>query len=292
MEQSKTLTLPDGLRLAYRVRPAAPGARRVLVLLHGLASNLTRWSEFVEHTAVAGDWVLLRVDLRGHGASFTRGRIGMARWCQDLRHVLDAERHDAAVLVGHSLGAHLALEFAARYPARVAGLVLIDPAFKPALHGRSRQLARLRPLLWLFARLVRALNRLGLKRRAIPSRDLRALDETVRRELLQEGLSEEFVRRYSSIRTDLRYFPTAHFLQELYEMLRPLPPLESIRMPVLVLLSSGLTYTDPELTRQALATLPRLQIATIDAYHWPLTERPADVRAAIEQWLRAQFGGG
>ena len=292
MEQSKALALPDGSTLAYRIQRADTGARRLIVLLHGLASNLTRWSEFVEHTGLARDWDILRLDLRGHGASFTRGRIGMARWCKDLLDVLDAEGHGAAVLVGHSLGAHLALEFAARHPARVTGLVLIDPAFKPALHGRSRQLARLRPLLWLGVQLGRALNGLGLKRRAIPRRDLRALDETVRRELLQEGLSEEFVRRYSSIRADLRYFPTAHFVQELHEMLRPLPPLASIRMPVLVLLSSGLTYTDPELTRQALAALPRLQIATVDAYHWPLTERPADVRAVIEQWLRAQFGGG
>ena len=292
MEQSKTLLLPDGLPLAYRVRSTAPDTRRLLILLHGLASNLTRWSEFVEHSGVANEWAILRLDLRGHGASFTRGRVGMARWCQDLLNVLDAEGNDAAVLVGHSLGAHLALEFAARHPARVAGLVLIDPAFKPALHGRSRQLARLRPLLWLGVQLVRALNRLGLQRRTIPRRDLRALDETVRRELLQDGLSEEFVRRYSSIRADLRYFPTAHFIHELYEMLRPLPALEPIQMPVLVLLSSGLTYTDPELTRQALVTLPRLQIATLDAYHWPLTERPAEVRAAIEQWLRAQFGGG
>lgn len=290
MEQSKTLVLPDGLALAYRVRYAAPRAGRLIVLLHGMASNLTRWSEFVEHTALTENWDVLRLDLRGHAGSFTRGPIDMHRWCDDLARLLDAEGYAAAVLVGHSLGAHVALEFAAAQSRRVAGLVLIDPALRPALRGRLRWLARLRLVLKLGVWLARALNAMGFRRDAIPTRDLRALDETVRRELLGAGDAAGFVRRYSSIRADLRFFATAHFLQEGYEMLRPLPRLDAITGPVLVMLSSGLTYTDPERTRQTLERLSRMTIATIDAYHWPLTERPREVRAAIEQWCRSQFG--
>ena len=289
MEQSKALALPDRSVVAYRIQRTDTGARRLIVLLHGMASNLTRWSEFVEHTGLAHDWDILRLDLRGHGGSFTRGAIGMRYWCDDLARVLDAEGYAQAVLIGHSLGAHVVLEFAAVHPQRVAGLVLIDPALRPALHGKLRWLARLRVVLKLGVWLVRALNAVGIKRRSIPTRDLRMLDETVRRELLEQGDAAAFVRRYSSIGADLRYFATAHLLQEGHEMLRPLPSLAGITVPVLVLLSSGITYTDPARTRQALGQLQRVQVATIDAYHWPLTERPREVREAIEQWCHAQF---
>ena len=291
METAKSLPLVDGTTIHYRLHRCGGPGTRVIVLLHGMASNLTRWSEFVEHTTLARDWDILRLDLRGHAGSFTRGPIGMRSWCDDLARLLDAEGYARAVLVGHSLGAHVALEFAAVHPPRVAGLVLIDPALRPALRGKLRWLARLRVILKLGAWLVRALNAVGIKRRSIPVRDLRALDETVRRELLERGDAAAFVRRYSSIGADLRYFATAHFLQEGHEMLRPLPSLQAITVPVLVLLSTGLTYTDPTRTRQALGQLQRVQIATIDAYHWPLTERPREVREAIEHWCREQFDG-
>ena len=46
---ARTLRGADGVTLAYRLwRPGPP--RRLIVLLHGLASNLTRWTEFVQAT--------------------------------------------------------------------------------------------------------------------------------------------------------------------------------------------------------------------------------------------------
>ena len=98
----RTLTVPDGATIAYRLwQPGRP--RPVLVLLHGVASNMTRWSEFVARTTLKDSWDLLRLDLRGQGASLHRGRIGMAEWCADLASVLDAEGYPQAVVaVGSS----------------------------------------------------------------------------------------------------------------------------------------------------------------------------------------------
>jgi pimeloyl-ACP methyl ester carboxylesterase len=187
MEQAKIHLMPDGAALHYRIRRSGPQARGLIVLLHGMASNLTRWSEFLERTSLKSEWDFLRPDLRGHGESFVRGKIGLEIWSEDLITLLDAEGCERAVLVGHSLGAHLALYFAARFPARVQGVVMIDPVFFAALHGRLRVLATLRPLLYVAVALIRLLNALGLRRRTIPLRDLRALDEQVRAELLEAG---------------------------------------------------------------------------------------------------------
>jgi esterase len=285
LEDARTLRRPDGASIAYRVAPARAAAGPPVVLLHGLASNLSRWSEFVEQTSLVQQHDVIRVDLRGHGDSPTRGAIGLKLWADDLAALLDQEAHAQAVLVGHSLGAQVALHFAARHAQRAAGLVLIDPVFRQALRGRWRRIAKMGPLFGLAARSVRVLNALGLRRRGLPRLDLRELDRQARAALASPQAEAEFVRQYSSAWADLRSFHTAHYLQELVEMFRPVPAPARIDMPVLVLLSDGGTFADPRLTQQLINDFPRAQTVKIDCQHWPLTERPVDVRQAIEAWI-------
>lgn len=279
---------PDGVRIGYRIeRPPADGTapRHAVLLLHGLASNLTRWSEFVDRTALRRDCVLIAPDLRGHERSPTRGRVGHDLWCDDLAALLDAEGIGPAVLVGHSLGAQVALQMAARHGGRVAALVLVDPVFGDALHGRHRWFAAARPLFVAAAAVVRALNALGLRRASLPSLDLQQLDREAREALRTPEAEAAFVARYSSARADLRSFRSAHYLQEVAEMFAPLPRLESIAQPALVLLSTGATFASPDAMRAQARRLPHATIATVECHHWPLTERPAEVREAIERWV-------
>jgi esterase len=291
MEPTRTLTAPDGATLFYRLLPATHNpSRRVAVLLHGMASNYTRWSEFVEFTSLKETWDILCPDLRGHNESFTRGRIGMRRWCADLDAVLAKAGYDNGVFVGHSLGAQVAVEFAARYPGRVSGLVLIDPIFRPALHGQALAIRKLWCLFSAASNAVRLLNTLGFRRRRIPKRNLRQLDEQTRARLLDAGKQEEMVKLYTSPLADLQFFPTANYLQEFVEVTRPLPSLRDIPVPTLVLLSESKTFTDPEITRALLAPLDHVEVERIPAHHWPLTEKPAEVRQAIERWCARRFG--
>lgn len=287
MEILRTLRTADGATLGYRLWRNAADPKRFIVLLHGMASNMTRWSEFVEHTALKENWNIFRPDLRGHGESFARGRLGMDVWCRDLQAILDAEGCDKAVLVGHSLGAQVAVHFAARHPTRVRGLVLIDPVFHQALRGTMRAVSLMRPAIEWVVSIILFLNRLGLRRRHIPARDLREMDEATRVKLLKAGKQQEMIELYSSPREDLKFFPVGSYLQELLEIIRPLPPLTQIQAPMLILLSKGITYTDPGIMRATIAGLPRAQTVSIDAYHWPLTENPVQVREAIEKWCNA-----
>lgn len=290
METLRRLARPDGVTLCYGLTPAAkPAPGRAVVLLHGLASNKSRFAEFVEQTTLTQRFDLLRIDLRGHGDSPALGRLTLEIWCDDLAAVLHAEHHPRAVLIGHSLGAQIALAFAVRYPQRTAGLALIDPVFRAALRGKWRRVAQLAPLLAAAAALVRAANALGLRRRHVAPYDLRALDATARRALQSPQAQAEFVRRYSSACEDLRHFRTAHYLQELVEMFRPPPPLAAIDVPMLVLACAGGTFAAPALMAQQLAQLPRVQTVTISCQHWPLTEKPHEVRVAIERWCAANF---
>jgi pimeloyl-ACP methyl ester carboxylesterase len=137
---------------------------------------------------------------------------------------------------------------------------------------------------------VRGLNRLGLSRRTLVPLDLRQLDAMAREALRSKEAEEEFVRQYSSTWADLKHIHFAVYLQDLIELFRPVPPLESIGCPVLLLLSAGATFADPERTAQVIACFPRARTVTIDCHHWPLTERPDEVRGAIEAWCAQEFG--
>ena len=64
----------------------------------------------------------------------------------------------------------------------------------------------------------------------------------------------------------------------------PLPPLDDIRVPVLVLLSGGTTLASVAANRQAAERFPACEVVTLEANHWPLTETPEAVRSAIEAW--------
>ncbi|OLA98420.1 MAG: hypothetical protein AUH09_08815 [Candidatus Rokubacteria bacterium 13_2_20CM_70_12] len=282
MDTARSLRTRDGAVIGYRLwRPGAP--RRTLVLLHGLGSNLTRWSEFVANTSLRADWDILRPDLRGHGGSLDRGRIGMDEWCADLAAVLEAERAPRAVVAGHCLGANIAVEFARRDPGAVVGLVLIEPMLRDALRGSLSATARLRPLSVPVVWLVRALNALGIPRRRVAPLDLVELDRGTRAAMSQGG-SGTIARRHAAPWVDLATTPTAVYLQSLMAVNRGVADLEAIRVPVLALLSTGGALSDPVLTERRLRALPNCRVLRLAAEHWIPTEQPEAMRNAIEEW--------
>lgn len=250
-----------------------------LVLLHGLASNATRWWHFAAHAQLPG-LKLLRPTLRGGAGSSDRGRIDMRVWCDDLVRLLDAENCERAVVGGHCLGANIALHFASRHPGRTAGLVLIEPMPPQALAGSMRRIRFFRRPILALAAVVRALNALGIRRAGFEPLDLEQWDRALARD-------EGDLGRYASPLSDLRLAPVAAYLQSLAALGEPLPPLASIRAPALVLLSRSSTMTDPVRTHAILEELPRVEFKVLEAEHWIPTEQPEDMRMAIEAWLAA-----
>ena len=289
LNMERSITAPDGCTLSYWLRRTSDQPAPVILMIHGAASNHTRWSEFVDSTRLAETWDLLRPDMRGNGQSFYRGRLDLDVWSRDLALLLDAEKYSKALLVGHSLGAQIAIQFAHDHADRVQGLALIDPVVRDALIGRKRRVSHSRPLFRAAVSVIRGLNALGLKRREIPDRDLRELDRETRIALQDGQSAEEIAKRYSALGPILRYQPTANYLQQLIATTASLPELETITVPVAILLSTGITFADPRINREALEHFPDVQFTSIDANHWPLTESPDEVRQAIEEWVVERF---
>lgn len=119
-----TLLTSDGVPIAYRARQADAGLP-VVALVHSLAMDHRFWDPVAER--LEGRASVVTIDARGHGRS-GRGQAPCtaSRMAQDLLEVLDHLQVPRAVVGGASMGGCVALQFAGSFPARTAGLALID----------------------------------------------------------------------------------------------------------------------------------------------------------------------
>ena len=104
-----------------------------VVLLHGLTAT-RRYVVMGSRALERGGHRVIAYDARGHGASTPAPDPHAYDYddlVEDLQALLDDRRIDRAVLAGASMGAHTAVRLAIDAPERVAGLVVITPAFDP-----------------------------------------------------------------------------------------------------------------------------------------------------------------
>lgn len=113
-------------------RPFDP-ARPVAVLLHGAGMDHTVWSLQTRYLAHHGRSVLA-VDLPGHGRSGGEPLDSVAALADWMVALLDAAGVAKAALIGHSMGALVALDAAARHPDRVESVVLLGAAERMPVH--------------------------------------------------------------------------------------------------------------------------------------------------------------
>jgi pimeloyl-ACP methyl ester carboxylesterase len=113
------------VRLAVRVHDAPSAGAPGLLLLHGLASSQRIWDLMLSR--LTRSFHVVTYDARGHGRSAKPASgYGFDTVIADALAVLHATRLRRALMVGHSWGASVALEVAARHPRSLRGTVLVD----------------------------------------------------------------------------------------------------------------------------------------------------------------------
>jgi pimeloyl-ACP methyl ester carboxylesterase len=119
------------------------GEGPAVVLAHGLTAT-RRYVVMGSSALERGGHRVLAYDARGHGASSPAETPDAYRYEDlgaDLEAVLDHGGAQRAVLAGASMGAHTLIWLALQRPERVAGLVIITPAFSGAEDSDPRRLA-------------------------------------------------------------------------------------------------------------------------------------------------------
>jgi pimeloyl-ACP methyl ester carboxylesterase len=128
---SMHVNIPGGARL--RLVEWSDGDT-VCLLIHGFGDGCHIWNEFAP--SIAPYYRTIAVDLRGHGDSDwdPHRRYGVSQHSDDICSVIRGIDSRKLVLVGHSLGAQVAIRTAFAYRHRIRGMVLVDygPSAEPA----------------------------------------------------------------------------------------------------------------------------------------------------------------
>ena len=105
---------------------SASGEGQQLVFFNGLGATQPFWNKVIR--ALKGQYQVVTFDFRGHGKSSVATDYSFTSFLSDVEAVIGEAGKDRPLLVGHSLGADLAVWYAATHPGQVAGMFLIDGA--------------------------------------------------------------------------------------------------------------------------------------------------------------------
>ena len=162
-----------------------PGTGPAIVCIHGLTANHVCWLSMAD--ILAPKHRLIGYDLRGRGDSDKPpAGYSLDQHGRDLLALLDHFGLKKAILMGHSLGAHIALKFSVAHPERVSKMVLVDGG----IDVRAEIIDSLGP----------AINRLGVE---FPSID--AFLGIIRRLPMFTGRWNDYLERY--FRYDVETLP-------------------------------------------------------------------------------------
>ncbi len=116
----------DMARRTYQV--VGPAEASPIVFIHGTRRTRDMWRP--QQVGLADAFRIVTVDLPGHGSAAGR-RFRWPAAVDQVADVIDEAADGRAVVVGLSLGGYVAMELAARYPGRVAGLVVCGASVEP-----------------------------------------------------------------------------------------------------------------------------------------------------------------
>lgn len=240
--------------------------RPALVLLHGAGANAHWWDHVAPELAEAHHVVAL--DFRGHGESDHPEDVEPGALALDLRALLAYLGAPGAVLVGHSLGAHVALGHASRHR-ETAALVLLDPT-RGASPSRRRA-----------TRLALSLKRTHASREQAIAR-FRFLPEAARAtEALRRSLAEHSVRAESDGRFgykfDARWLGAAPSAR---------PDLAAVRCPTLLVRGAESALLTRDGAAALAAEIGACRLVEIEgAGHHVHIDQPASVMREIRAFL-------
>lgn len=126
------LTVQGKAAYAYTGGRRFDAALPTVVFVHGAQHDHSVWGLQSRYFAHHG-FNVLAVDLPGHCRSEGPAKATVEALADWLAECLDAAGASAALVVGHSMGSLVALDFASRHPARTLGAALVATAVPMAV---------------------------------------------------------------------------------------------------------------------------------------------------------------
>jgi pimeloyl-ACP methyl ester carboxylesterase len=241
-----------------------------VVLLHGTRGHAHLWEAVA--TRLASRFRVLALDLRGHGDSARPAppAYHINDYANDVRAVVSALDLSPFVLVGHSMGAQVAMLLAGTGGLPLGGLAILDIEADPPPYQAEHVSAA------------------GAK----PARSFATLEEAIAAEArVFAGVSAERARELAGF--NVRPLPGGGFeakndreAMRQYEQVNLLPMLAHIACPILLLRGSESTVTRHEAAEAMQRAMPRGRLLEIPgAGHQLIVEQPVAAARALLGWL-------
>jgi pimeloyl-ACP methyl ester carboxylesterase len=250
-----------------------------VLLIHGQPGSSLIWTR-VRPLLLACGLQVLAIDRPGYGHT-TGQALNQFGNAAAIAAVLDEQHTSPTIVVGHSLGAGIALALAATAPHHVRALVLIAPAAgRSAISATDRALAApiLGPTLtWLgFRATGLALHMPVLRRRILTDRI--GLGENDADEVVRRITRGEVWRSFS---VEQRHLVTdAQLIEE---------SLAGITCPVVIVAGTRDRIVRPRIVAALARQLPESNLITADAGHLIPSDNPDAVVNAVLRALRWQY---
>ena len=250
--------------IALNVQQSGEGP--AVVFIHGLSSSMELWTG-LDQAGLEGR-TLISYDLRGHGRSEqTPGAHTLRKHTADLAALLETVGIEQASLVGHSLGAMIAVELAAARPESVRSLSLLSTtaAFPQETRNTLFELASAATfggMEGIADPLIEVTFRPAF-RDANPK-----VVEAIRRSILSSDAASIVAATRMVAKADLR------------------PRLGSLKCPTQVLVGSEDSLTPPDLSHQLADAIEGAQLHELpDCGHAAPVEQPALVTRLLAKFV-------
>jgi len=276
----------DGTEIFYR----SEGAGFPLVICNGIFCSTGYWRylvPFFRDRCRVVTW-----DYRGHGKSGPPARPehhGMTDFAADLKAVMDALEIPKAVLIGHSMGVQLILEFYRKNRKRVRGLVPVLGTYGhpfSTFYGQDWVQEVMPPLLrygekhaWLLQKVLRPLLRSPV---AVP---LARMSGAIHWYLAPGEVMKDYFEQIAGM--DLKFAFQAALAMDRHTAE---DVLEKIRVPTLIIAGENDPFTPPRQSEKMHGMIPKAEILMIQkGTHTALIEQPDLMHLRMEIFLRDHF---
>lgn len=230
-----------------------------LLLLPGLVCDDAIW----EHQA-------------SHFSKITTVRIpdyGLSDSLEKMAQVVLRDAPERFAVAGHSMGGRVAFEIMRRVPERVAGLAILDSAYRPRAAGEAGEAERVKRFALLEvaqSQGMRAMAREWIPKIVHPAR--------LKDEPLINSVVEMIARKTAEIFTAQ--------INALLDRPDAAPVLSAVRCPTMILCGREDLWSPLAGHREMAALAPQSKLVIIEnCAHMAPMERPEEVSAALGDWL-------
>ena len=252
------------MRLAFEV----VGNGDPLIILHGLLGSADNWRSISRR--LGAHYQVFALDLRNHGRSPHSEILDYDVMAADLREFIEQQALRRVVLLGHSMGGKVAMQFAIEHSEQVDRLIVVDIA--PKAYEPSQRY------------LLQALRSLDLSR----YKSFADVDSALAAEVSSQSLRQFLIKNLARDENGrLRWKLHLEAIDRNYEkLLRGLGAERSFNKPTLFIRGGRSNYIgddDAPLIRQM---FPQAEIVTLpEAGHWVHVDLPEEFFQTVVNFL-------